>query len=135
MIRLSGRSTALVLVLHMIAFSEAAAQMWTGTLETQETVEVASVVDGGTLALTDGREVRLVRIIAPKLSLGRDWIAEQPLALDAKAALEEPVAGQVVDLHSGPTGMDRHDRILVHVVLPDGHWVQAILLQQELARV
>ena len=41
---------------------------------------VAEVVDGDTLILADGTEVRLVGIQAPKLPLGRKGFRAQPLA-------------------------------------------------------
>lgn len=99
-------------------------------------VKVQSVVDGDTVALTDGRQVRLVGIQAPKLSLGRDHVKDWPLAHEAKAALAKLVAGRAITLHRGETGEDRHGRVLAHLVrAPDHLWLQGEMLRLGLARV
>jgi micrococcal nuclease len=96
---------------------------------------VAGVVDGDTVVLESGKEVRLVGIMAPKLSLGRDWLADQPLSHEARAALAALVEGREVTLAYGGTRHDRHGRILAHLFLDDGTWVQGWMLEHGLARV
>jgi len=96
---------------------------------------VAEIVDGDTLLLDDGREVRLVGIQAPKLPLGRKNFREWPLADRARSALEALTRGRAVSLHYGGRRVDRHGRYLAHLSLDDGRWVQRILLSQGLARV
>lgn len=96
---------------------------------------VTSVVDGDTVVLESGEQVRLVGIMAPKLSLGRDWLADQPLAQEAHEALEGLVQGRTVTLAYGGTHRDRHGRLLAHLILEDGTWVQGWMLEQGLARV
>lgn len=96
---------------------------------------VVEVVDGDTVRLSDGREVRLVGIQAPKLPLGRRNFNEWPLADDAKRALESLVLGQEVSLGYGGREIDRHGRQLAHLVLADGRWVQGTILRNGLARV
>ena len=59
-----------------------------------ETGLVASVVDGDTLVLDSGLEVRLVGMQAPKLPLGRPDFTAWPLAEEAKTALERMALGQ-----------------------------------------
>lgn len=97
--------------------------------------EVASVVDGDTVVLGDGREVRLVGIQAPKLPLGRANFRTWPLADEARDALAALAVGQAVTLHSGGARMDRHGRVLAHLVRADGLWLQGEMLRRGLARV
>lgn len=95
---------------------------------------VIEVIDGDTLVLDDGREVRLVGIQAPKLPLGRPGFETWPLAEEARAALEELTLGQSVRLAYGGRRVDRHGRVLAHLYLPDGLWVQGEMLAAGLAR-
>lgn len=96
---------------------------------------VAEIIDGDTVLLADGREVRLVGIQAPKLPLGRRNFRKWPLADRAKAELEALVLGREVTLAYGGRRVDRHGRQLAHLALADGSWVQHILLSRGLARV
>jgi endonuclease YncB( thermonuclease family) len=96
---------------------------------------VTGVVDGDTVQLADGREVRLVGIQAPKLPLGRKNLRKWPLADRARSALESLTLGRTVSLAYGGQRVDRHGRQLAHLTLDDGSWVQYILLSQGLARV
>ena len=97
---------------------------------------VITVVDGDTVVLDDGREIRLVGIQTPKLPLGRARFKAWPLGIEAKAYLERLVLGKAVALHLGSQAMDRHGRVLAHVVrASDQLWVQGDLLNAGLARV
>ncbi len=96
--------------------------------------QVDDVVDGDTVILDDGIQVRLVGIMAPKLPLGREGFVEQLFAKEAKEALAGLVLNQDVDLYTGGAPSDRHGRILAHVFTSDGIWVQGALLEQGLAR-
>ena len=95
----------------------------------------ASVVDGDTLVLDSGVEVRLVGIQAPKLPLGRRGFATWPLAPEAKAALARLALGKRLGLWYGGRKSDRHGRLLAHLTTPDGTWVQGALLSAGMARV
>jgi micrococcal nuclease len=113
---------------------------------------VREVVDGDTVILADGREIRLVGIQAPKLPLGRRNFREWPLAREAKAALEQLVLGKPVTVSFGGRRRDRHRRWLAHLHLATGanqgsgsgaprrgfdneRWVQGALLSMGMARV
>jgi len=96
--------------------------------------KVVSVVDGDTLMLEDGREVRLVGIQAPKLPLGRPDFPTWPLAEDAKQALEQMTEGRTLKLLAGGATMDRHGRTLAQLEGEDGLWIQAALIQAGMAR-
>lgn len=107
----------------------------TAALEQGETGVVIEVVDGDTVRLASGIEVRLVGIQAPKLALGRPGFVDWPLAEDAKAGLADWVLDRPVTLHYGGRRVDRHGRALAHLARDDGLWVQGALLAGGLARV
>ncbi len=96
---------------------------------------VVEVVDGDTVILDGGLQVRLVGIQAPKLPLDRPGFQKWPLADEAKAALAALTKGRVVGLEYGGRRRDRHGRALAHLVTEDGRWVQGALLTQGMARV
>lgn len=96
---------------------------------------VVSVIDGDTLALEDGRTVRLVGLQAPKLPLGREGFRAWPYSVRAKAALETLVVGRRVRLYFGGDQTDRWRRKLAHLERDDGLWVQGKMLGLGLARV
>lgn len=131
MLSLAHRILAVVLLLTAapLAFAAAAGLVDGGS------AEVASVVDGDTIFLKDGSQVRLVGIQAPKLPLGRPNFPTWPLAEDAKEALERLVNGKSVDMRYGGARRDRHGRHLAQLYTPDGTWVQGALLAAGFARV
>ncbi|MDX1711307.1 MAG: thermonuclease family protein [Rhodovibrionaceae bacterium] len=104
-------------------------------LAPEEVARAVEIIDGDTLVLDDGRQVRLVGIQAPKLPLGRAGFQAWPLAEEAKAALAELTLGRELRLAYGGRRMDRHGRVLAHVQTADGLWVQGMLLGAGLARV
>ncbi|MFC3690815.1 thermonuclease family protein [Chenggangzhangella methanolivorans] len=76
-----------------------------------ETVAVERVIDGDTLALDDGRLVRLAGVEAPKAPLGTkpsDW----PLEAAAREALGAAAAGKVLELRPARVSPDRRGRAL-----------------------
>ena len=92
-------------------------------------------MDGDTVVLDDGKEVRLVGIQAPKLPLNRPNFKEWPLAREAKEELEKLILNQRVTLSYGGTRTDRHGRTLAHLHTDDGVWAQGEMLSRGLARV
>ena len=118
-----------------IAGSNTADAQMPDTLQNGGTARVVSVVDGDTVILDDGRQVRLVGIQAPKLPLGRPGFAKWPLADEAKLALENLVLDHRVSLGYGGQKTDRHNRALAHLFTEDGTWVQGALLADGFARV
>lgn len=96
---------------------------------------VSGVIDGDTLVLADGREVRLTGIQAPKLPLGRPNFPVWPLAEGAKSALERLVSNQQVTLYVDGARQDRYQRVLAHPVTGAGTWLQGEMVRLGLARV
>lgn len=96
---------------------------------------VAEVIDGDTVVLADGRQVRLVGMQAPKLPLGRSNFPTWPLAPEAKAKLQALAGGRAVTLLFGGRRIDRHGRTLAHLRRDDGLWLQGAMLQAGFARV
>lgn len=125
---------ALFLSGAVVGSSPAGAQM-PDELQRGGTAQVVAVIDGDTVVLDDGRQVRLVGIQAPKLPLGRPGFAKWPLADEARTALAELVLGKRVSLGYGGQNIDRHDRLLAHLFTEDGTWVQGALLAAGFARV
>ncbi|MBO6784159.1 MAG: thermonuclease family protein [Alphaproteobacteria bacterium] len=106
-----------------------------GALDHGPRAVVTDVVDGDTVVLDNGREVRLVGIQAPKLPLGRPGFEKWPLADASKAALEKLVLGRTVTLAYGGARVDRYNRLLAHLFTEDGTWIQGRLLGDGMARV
>ena len=75
---LSKFASLFLLMLGGLAFAAEA-------LISRGAAEVAKIVDGDTLVLDDGRQVRLVGIQAFKLPLGRTHVKQQPCADQAEA--------------------------------------------------
>lgn len=100
------------------------------------TARVTAIVDGDTVELDDGSEVRLVGTQAPKLPLGRRGFETWPLAPEAKAALSALTLGKTVELRYGGERTDRHGRRLAHLVVAgeDPVWVQGEMVSAGLAR-
>lgn len=90
-----------------------------------ETARVARVIDGDSLRLNDGREIRLIGINAPEL--GKNGAPDEPLA---RAALAELVRQGEIHLEYDAERHDRYGRTLAHVSLPDGRRAEEILLRQ-----
>jgi endonuclease YncB( thermonuclease family) len=96
---------------------------------------VRDVVDGDTVVLDGGTQVRLVGIQAPKLPLGRPGFRPWPLAEESKALLETLTLGKSLRLSYGGRRIDRHGRLLAHLEDAEGRWIQGEMLSAGLARV
>ena len=104
-------------------------------LEHGPKARVVEVIDGDTVVLADGLQVRLVGIQAPKLPLGRKNFPTWPLGEEAKSELEEIVQGRDVQLLYGGRPLDRNGRALAHLVVDGEIWVQGEMLERGFARV
>lgn len=99
-----------------------------------ETAIVTAVVDGDTVRLDTGAEVRLTGIQAPKLPLGRKGFRPWPLAAEAKAALSALSRDRQVRLDYPGQRHDRWGRLLAQMHVGD-LWIQREMLLRGLARV
>jgi endonuclease YncB( thermonuclease family) len=98
---------------------------------------VARIIDGETLALDDGSEVRLIGVLAPRASDAYAEAGRWPPEIAAIAELEGLVLAKSVDLAFGGERADRYGRALAHVTWRDAdrrHWLQGQMLEQGLAR-
>jgi len=114
---------------------QARAESAVDALKAGERVSVVEVVDGDTVILSDRRQVRFVGIQAPKLPLGRKGFVKWPLADESIATLDGLALNRDFTLRYGGTRMDRHGRILAHMVSEDGLWLQQEMLRLGMARV
>jgi endonuclease YncB( thermonuclease family) len=85
------------------------------------TVVLGSIIDGDTLALTDGRTLRLASI-------------DTPDAAPARAALEKMLAGKTLTLRFAGNATDRNGHVVAELYA-NGRWVQRALVRRGFARV
>jgi len=91
-----------------------------------ESAQVAFVVDGDTVELTDGRRVRYIGLNTPEVG--------QPYADEATTFNETLVAGQAVWLETDVQEIDQYGRLLAYVWLDDT-LVNLTLLREGYANV
>jgi micrococcal nuclease len=98
---------------------------------------VTRIIDGETVALDDGSELRLIGALAPRaLDAGAEpglW----PMEVAAKGELQAIVLGKSIDIMLGREPTDRYGRLQGHAFVHAGgqrHWLQGHLLEQGLAR-
>jgi endonuclease YncB( thermonuclease family) len=104
--------------------------VWLAAPVAAETVLVQRALDGDSLRLADGRQVRLIGINAPEM--GRDDRPEQPLARSTRTLLATFTEGQRVALDLETERHDRYGRVLAHVRLADGRNAAEVLLRHGL---
>jgi len=135
--RAAARSALLLLAVLLSNPASLQAQSLPEGLSEPTWGRVVEVVDGDTVRLENGREVRFVGLQAPKLPLGRANFSTWPLAPEAKSAVEALLLGREVGLAYAEDGRreDRYGRILAQLVTREGVWIQGRLLELGLARV
>jgi micrococcal nuclease len=102
--------------------------------EAVQSARVTAIVDGDTVKLDTGAEVRLTGIQAPKLPLGRKGFRPWPLAAKARAALTALSRDRQVRLDYTGRRHDRWGRLLAHLHVGET-WLQREMLLRGLARV
>jgi endonuclease YncB( thermonuclease family) len=109
-----------------------------GPLEPGPTHSVTRVLDGETVVLDDGRELRLIGALAPR---ALDVDAEPgawPMEAASTEALRAIALGKSIVLgFAGGARTDRYGRLQAHAFLVEGEgrrWVQGLLLEQGRAR-
>lgn len=91
-------------------------------------VSVQRVVDGDTLRLSDGRNVRMIGLNAPEL--GKQGRSDEPFAVAARKRLQALVddSGGRVGLRPGKQAKDHYGRTLAHVYSVSGANLEAQML-------
>lgn len=95
-------------------------------------VAVQRVVDGDTLRLSDGRNVRMIGLNTPEL--GKQGRSDEPFAVAARKRLEALVAASDgrVGLVPGKESKDHYGRTLAHVYGANGANLEAQMLAEGL---
>ncbi|AFY17549.1 thermonuclease family protein [Pseudomonas sp. UW4] len=95
-------------------------------------IAVQRVVDGDTLRLSDGRNVRMIGLNTPEL--GKQGRSDEPFAVAARKRLEALVAASDgrVGLVPGKESKDHYGRTLAHVYGADGANLEAQMLAEGL---
>lgn len=99
---------------------------------------VVAVLDGETIKLDDGREVKLLGVLAPSPPPGLAGDAIWAPADASRKALSDLLAGKSVRIAAAGRHKDRYGRQLAHVFLADGKkdmWIGEWLIEQGHARV
>ncbi|MFW6750013.1 thermonuclease family protein [Pseudomonas glycinae] len=93
-----------------------------------DSATVQLVVDGDTLRLSDGRNVRMIGLNTPEL--GKQGRSDEPFAVAARKRLEALVAESDgrVGLQLGAESKDRYGRTLAHVFSAKGENLEAQML-------
>jgi micrococcal nuclease len=98
---------------------------------------VTRILDGDTLQLDDGSELRLIGALAPHAHDAGADLGAWPPAEEARRTLGDLVLGKSVALAFGGLRMDRYGRWLAHAIVePEGRkeWVQGHMLARGMAR-
>ncbi len=133
LLRLPAYFSLLTLVLSTVLASHVLADNACSSEHIDETTRIAYAYDGDTLQLSDGRKVRLIGINTPELE-HKNKTAE-PFAIAAKNTLRTLFRNhKTINLRYGEEKKDHYGRLLAHGFLTDGQNIQAILLNQGLAR-
>jgi endonuclease YncB( thermonuclease family) len=127
------------IMLHALAGTASAveAELVCAELEPGPARTVVRIIDGETVSLDDGSELRLIGALVPRIM---DVDAEPgawPMEAAATEALRALVLGKSIELRFGPVRADRYGRLQAHAFLIEGdgrRWIQGTLLQEGHAR-
>ncbi|MGE4014083.1 MAG: thermonuclease family protein [Alphaproteobacteria bacterium] len=95
---------------------------------------IKEVIDGDTVMVDNGDQVRLVGLQAPRLPLDRPGVKAWPLAAESKAALERIALGKLARFEYTGRPRDRYRRHLAHLFVGD-LWIQGEMAKAGWARV
>lgn len=98
-----------------------------------DTRAVARVIDGETLALDNGRQLRLIGALVPRASDVGAAAGSWPPENATRAALAALVEGRSVRLWHDTRRSDRYSQVLAHVMV-GSTWLQGTLVARGLAR-
>ena len=100
---------------------------------TSRWVNVAQIYDGDTFKTESGEKVRLLGINTPEIA--RNDKPGQPFAKQASKELTSLLFGQTVRLEFDSDQHDSYGRLLAHVYLRDGTWINAHMIEKGLAHL
>ena len=95
-------------------------------LKALQPIEISKVIDGDSVALADGQQLRLIGINTPEIKY------QQPLSGEAKEFLQQLLADQKLYLQMGQEEKDRYGRLLGHLYLENGDSVEQLILERGL---
>ncbi|MES0371473.1 MAG: thermonuclease family protein [Mariprofundaceae bacterium] len=107
---------------------------WAGTfsqLSSNRWVTVSKVYDGDTFKTRSGEKVRLLGINTPEIAHGGK--PGQPFGKIAKHELKSLIQGKLVRLQFDREKRDKYGRLLAHIYLRDGTWINAHMIERGLA--
>jgi endonuclease YncB( thermonuclease family) len=108
-----------------------------GRLEPDRTYSVTRILDGETVVLDDGRELRLIGALAPRAVDADAEPGTWPMETATLEALRALVLGKSIALGFAGARTDRYGRLQAHAFLIEGEarrWVQGALLERGSAR-
>jgi micrococcal nuclease len=123
---MSAAAPSRAVILLAIALISPPAAAKAPQFEPGEIVAATAVLDGGELALADGRHVAPLGILLPR---GRE-----PGAAAAREAMAARLIGRPLELRFDGNRMDRHGRVAAHLFV-EGRWLENELVKRGLARV
>ncbi|HEX2859109.1 MAG TPA: thermonuclease family protein [Alphaproteobacteria bacterium] len=97
------------------------------------TATVKYVKDGDTFVVNEGQDVRFVDINTPEGP--HDGAPAEPFAEAARARVKALATGRTVKLKIADKAYDRYGRWLADIYLPDGTWLNGLLVREGLAHV
>ena len=116
-----------------------------GTVAAGGAVVLAGTIDGQTLRLADGHELRLATIGVPMPALARSVAATSAtdrrsaivtaLAEEARQAIATLTDQRAAQIYYEERRNDRYGRIVAHVIVAPDLWLEAELVRRGLARV
>ncbi|MFC1626468.1 thermonuclease family protein [Pseudomonadota bacterium] len=124
----------LIRPLLLITLLLASHTCWAGTFSqigSSRWVTISRVYDGDTFITKKGEKVRLLGINTPETAHG--GTPGQPLAQKAKRELKTSIQGETVRLEFDNEKHDKYGRLLAHVHLRDGRWINAHMIESGLA--
>jgi len=104
------------------------------TLNDAGKATIVEVLNTESLLLEDGRAIRLVGALGPRVQTR--WAESMGLKEELVAKLESVVLGKEVELRLGARDRDRYGRLLAHVFVPGEDkrvWVQQALIREGMA--
>ena len=124
-----GRAFFISIALVSIAFVfspllQADCSLSVKELKSLQQVEIQKIIDGDSVKLSDGQQVRLIGVNTPELK------GAEPLAHEARQQLSQLLDSKKAYLMEGKQKKDRYGRLLGHLFLGDGRNIEALMLEK-----